>query len=74
VRLPFRDPETFAHWYKLTAPPRELAEEAVYGLPELYAASCERACCQSGCYPTSVILGLRPLVESGWIARARHRL
>ncbi len=26
-----------------------------------------------GCYPTSVILGLRPLVESGWIAtRARH--
>jgi len=33
----FRDPETFAHWYKLPAPPRELAEEAVYGLPELYA-------------------------------------
>jgi len=24
-------------WYKLPAPPRELAEEAVYGLPELYA-------------------------------------
>jgi len=25
-----------------------------------------------GCYPTSVILGLRPLVESGWIARERR--
>ena len=24
-----------------------------------------------GCYPTSVILGLRPLVEAGWIARER---
>ena len=24
-----------------------------------------------GCYPTSVILGLRPLVESGWIAAER---
>ena len=33
----FHDPETFAQWYKLPAPPKELAEEAVYGLPELYA-------------------------------------
>ena len=24
-----------------------------------------------GCYPTSVILGLRPLIEAGWIARER---
>ena len=33
----FHNPETFAHWYKLPAPPKNLAEEAVYGLPELYA-------------------------------------
>jgi len=67
----FRDPETFARWYKLPAPPRELAEEAVYGLPELYADQLPdaRLVANPGCYPTSVILGLRPLVESDWIAR-----
>jgi len=69
----FHNPETFAQWYKLPAPPRELAEVAVYGLPELYADQLTdaRLVANPGCYPTSVILGLRPLVESGWIARER---
>jgi N-acetyl-gamma-glutamyl-phosphate reductase len=69
----FRNPETFAHWYKLPAPPKSLAEEAVYGLPELYADQLPdaRLVANPGCYPTSVILGLRPLVESGWIATER---
>jgi N-acetyl-gamma-glutamyl-phosphate reductase len=69
----FRNPETFAHWYKLPAPPKELAEEAVYGLPELYADQLPgaRLVANPGCYPTSVILGLRPLVQSGWMARER---
>jgi N-acetyl-gamma-glutamyl-phosphate reductase len=50
-----------------------LAEEAVYGLPELYADQLPdaRLVANPGCYPTSVILGLRPLVESGWIATGR---
>jgi N-acetyl-gamma-glutamyl-phosphate reductase len=69
----FRKPETFAHWYKLPAPPKNLAEEAVYGLPELYADELAdaRLVANPGCYPTSVILGLRPLVASGWIAAER---
>jgi N-acetyl-gamma-glutamyl-phosphate reductase len=69
----FHNPETFSQWYKLPAPPKELAEEAVYGLPELYAdqLSGARLVANPGCYPTSVILGLRPLVESGWIATER---
>jgi N-acetyl-gamma-glutamyl-phosphate reductase len=69
----FRKPETFAHWYKLAAPPKDLAEEAVYGLPELYADELPdaRLVANPGCYPTSVILGLRPLVASGWIAAER---
>ena len=69
----FHNPETFARWYKLPSPPKELAEEAVYGLPELYAdqVTDARLVANPGCYPTSVILGLRPLVESGWIARER---
>jgi len=69
----FHNPETFAQWYKLPAPPRELAEEAVYGLPELYADQLPARAWSPipAVYPTSVILGLRPLVESGWIAKER---
>ena len=69
----FREPETFAGWYKLPAPARELLEEAVYGLPELYAQALPgaRLVANPGCYATSVILGLRPLVEAGWVARER---
>ena len=69
----FRDPDTFAHWYKLPAPNATMLSEAVYGLPELYAdtLSSARLVANPGCYPTSVILGLRPLVDSGWINRSR---
>jgi len=69
----FRDPETFARWYQLPAPPAALLAEAVYGLPELYgdALASARLVANPGCYPTSVILGLRPLVDAGWIARDR---
>ena len=69
----FRNPETFAHWYKLPAPDAALLSEAVYGLPELYgkALASARLVANPGCYPTSVILGLRPLIEAGWIARER---
>jgi N-acetyl-gamma-glutamyl-phosphate reductase len=69
----FRNPDTFADWYKLPAAPRPLLDGAVYGLPELYADSLPgaRLVANPGCYPTSVILGLRPLVESGWLDRRR---
>lgn len=69
----FRDPATFAEWYKLPAPDAALAAQAVYGLPELYSDALPEArlVANPGCYPTSVILGLRPLVEAGWIARDR---
>ena len=69
----FREPETFAHWYELAAPDSATLGEAVYGLPELYADAlpAARLVANPGCYPTSVILGLRPLVEAGWINAAR---
>jgi len=67
----FRDPQTFAKWYKLPPPPAEVLAEAVYGLPELYGNELAGAklVANPGCYPTSVILGLRPLIEAGWIDR-----
>lgn len=69
----FRDPEIFSAWYKLPAPPASLLEEAVYGLPELYGdkLSSARLIANPGCYATSVILGLRPLADAGWIDTQR---
>ncbi len=69
----FRKPETFTKWYKLAAADVQLLDEAVYGLPELYAEQLPKARIvgNPGCYPTSVILGLRPLIDAEWIDRAR---
>ena len=69
----FRNPETLAEWYKLPPPDPALLAEMIYGLPELYSDALPgaRLVANPGCYPTSVILGLRPLVEAGWIARER---
>lgn len=69
----FRDAETFSHWYKLPAPAGDLLAKAVYGMPELYADALPsaRLVANPGCYPTSVILGLKPLVEAKWLAAER---
>ncbi|MEE8472008.1 MAG: N-acetyl-gamma-glutamyl-phosphate reductase [Dehalococcoidia bacterium] len=56
-------------WYDYTHPAPELLSEAVYGLPELrrkeIAASSLVA--NPGCYPTSAILALAPVVREGLI-------
>jgi N-acetyl-gamma-glutamyl-phosphate reductase len=68
----FRSANTFASWYKLPTPHARWLSEAVYGLPELYAAevASSRLVANPGCYATSVILALRPLAEAGLIADA----
>jgi len=68
----FRVANTFTSWYKLPAPDSKWLGEAVYGLPELYASEISKArlTANPGCYATSVILALRPLVEAGCIADA----
>jgi N-acetyl-gamma-glutamyl-phosphate reductase len=71
--LRFREPQTFADWYKLSPADPETLSEAVYGLPELYADVLPKArlVANPGCYATSVILGLRPLAEARWINASR---
>jgi N-acetyl-gamma-glutamyl-phosphate reductase len=71
--LRFREPQTFVDWYKLAPADPGTLSEAVYGLPELYADALPKArlVANPGCYATSVILGLRPLVEAGWINSSR---
>lgn len=67
----FRSPEVFSRWYNLPAAPQQWLEHAVYGLPELDGKREQlrdaKIVGNPGCYPTSVILGLKPLVESGWM-------
>jgi N-acetyl-gamma-glutamyl-phosphate reductase len=69
----FHESATFERWYKLAPAASEILEEAVYGLPELYADRLPAAwlVANPGCYPTSVILGLRPLIDAGWIDTVR---
>jgi N-acetyl-gamma-glutamyl-phosphate reductase len=68
----FRSADTFTSWYKLPAPHADWLSEAVYGLPELYAAEIAQArlLANPGCYATSVILALRPLTDASLIADA----
>ncbi|MGQ9920437.1 MAG: N-acetyl-gamma-glutamyl-phosphate reductase [Desulfobacca sp.] len=64
----FRDRATYESWYQEHTA-SELLAEAVYGLPELYreAIRTARLVGNPGCYPTSVILGLAPLLTAGLI-------
>ncbi|MCK5826148.1 MAG: N-acetyl-gamma-glutamyl-phosphate reductase [Desulfuromusa sp.] len=59
-----KDQDVYEHWYQVHSSP-ELFAEAVYGLPELYREQLRsaRLVANPGCYPTSVILGLAPLLE-----------
>jgi N-acetyl-gamma-glutamyl-phosphate reductase len=69
----FRGGDTLAQWYGLQPPEPAVLRRAVYGLPELYGAKLMDAelVANPGCYPTAVILGLRPLLDSGLVARGR---
>lgn len=62
-----RDPRTWEQWYGMTHACPALLEEAVYGLPELNREAIRgaRLVANPGCYPTAVLLGLLPLIESG---------
>jgi N-acetyl-gamma-glutamyl-phosphate reductase len=62
------DPTVYGAWYEPHKNP-ELLPEAVFGLPELRREAIKKArlIANPGCYPTSVILGLKPLLENGLI-------
>jgi N-acetyl-gamma-glutamyl-phosphate reductase len=66
----FSSAETFSSWYKLPAPHAAYLSHAVYGMPELYAGQIRDATlvANPGCYATSVILALRPLVQAGLLS------
>jgi len=64
------DPSLYEKWYEVSHHTQgELLKEAVYGLPELYREKIKdaRLVANPGCYPTSVILALAPLLKKGLI-------
>jgi N-acetyl-gamma-glutamyl-phosphate reductase len=63
-----RDLETYRSWYGEHAAP-ELLDSAVYGLPELNREALRGAelVAVPGCYPTSVLLPLVPLLRAGLV-------
>ncbi|WP_147696132.1 N-acetyl-gamma-glutamyl-phosphate reductase [Vogesella mureinivorans] len=62
-----KDPAVFAQWYAMEHSCTDLLAEAVYGLPEVNREAIQQARLigMAGCYPTSVQLGLLPLLEGG---------
>lgn len=65
----FRNLKTYQDWYGGDRTDQQVAEMAVYGLPELYRdriAEAQLVGCP-GCYPTASLLALSPLLKQGLI-------
>jgi N-acetyl-gamma-glutamyl-phosphate reductase len=64
-----KNPDLYPQWYKFQHDCPEYLKEAVYGLPELHREEIKKArlIANPGCYPTSVILALAPLVKNNHI-------
>lgn len=64
------DPKTYSEWYGVEHPDPARLPETVYGLPELFRANIQGAklVANPGCYPTSAILALAPLLKAGAIS------
>ena len=59
------DPEVYEEFYGAKHPAPELLQQSVYGLPEIHRETIRgaRLLASPGCYPTSIILPLYPLLK-----------
>lgn len=64
-----QDTVVFEKWYKMPHSCPDILSHAVYGIPELNREQIKSAQVigNPGCYPTTVLLGLAPLLEQGLI-------
>ena len=64
-----KDARSYPRWYGFDHAAVEELGEAVYGLPELKSGMIRKArlVANPGCFPTSIILALAPLLEAGWV-------
>ncbi len=63
------DAAVYEEFYGHPHPATDLLEEAVYGLPEVHGEAVSQAnlVASPGCYPTSILLPLIPLLKAGLI-------
>ena len=64
-----KDPAVYKEFYAHDHPAPELLAKSVYGLPEIYRSSLKGASliASPGCYPTSILLPVIPLLRAGLI-------
>jgi len=64
-----KDAAIYKEFYAHDHPAPDLLRQAVYGLPEIYRAQIQKATlvASPGCYPTSVLLPIIPLLKAGLI-------
>lgn len=62
-----QDLESFERWYKMPHACPDILKESAYGIPELNRERIAQARVvgNPGCYPTTVLLGLAPLLKEG---------
>jgi N-acetyl-gamma-glutamyl-phosphate reductase len=64
-----KNSDTYKEFYAHDHPAPELLKKSVYGLPEIYRDQIKKSLliASPGCYPTSVLLPLIPLLKAGLI-------
>ncbi|MGB7769593.1 MAG: N-acetyl-gamma-glutamyl-phosphate reductase [Verrucomicrobiia bacterium] len=67
-----KSPEIYKEFYAHDHPAPDLLKQAVYGLPEIYRGQIKKASlvASPGCYPTSILLPVIPLLKAGLIKPA----
>lgn len=62
--------EDYAQWYDGKFDDKQLHENSVYALPELFRdeISADKVIANPGCYPTSIALGLAPALKNGIVS------
>jgi N-acetyl-gamma-glutamyl-phosphate reductase len=65
-----KDPAVYKEFYGHDHSAPELLKQAVYGLPEIYRAQIRHSTliASPGCYPTSILLPLMPLLKAGLVS------
>ncbi|MDG6774813.1 N-acetyl-gamma-glutamyl-phosphate reductase [Thiomicrorhabdus sp. ZW0627] len=63
------DLQVWAKWYGMEHTCPEMMEQVAYGMPELFREQIKQAniIANPGCYPTSILLALMPLLRAGLI-------
>ena len=64
-----KSPATYKEYYAHDHPAPDLLQKSVYGLPEFHRDQIKNAAliASPGCYPTSILLPLIPLLQSGLV-------